>query len=87
MDISTPQEQAISHEVKLSKDSYLKERLKTLIKSKGMSEADFYNSIGLSRQYWYALSWGLWNPTIELKCKIASALAVDSSVIFQEKTK
>ncbi len=68
--------------VKECKDTLLKERLKTLIHSKGLSEADFYNSIGLSRQYWYFISWGIWSCSIELKVKIAKALEVDSSVVF-----
>lgn len=73
--------------VKKSKDTLLKERLQTLIKAKGLSESEFYNSLGLSKQYWYWLSWGLWEPTIELKVKISKALGTDSCVIWKEDTR
>ncbi|MFA6023110.1 MAG: helix-turn-helix transcriptional regulator [Candidatus Pacearchaeota archaeon] len=65
-----------------TKNPTLKDRIRTLIKSKGMSEADFYNSLGLTKQYWYCISWGIWDCTLELKVKIATSLGVDSSVIF-----
>ncbi len=71
-------------QVKLCKKPILKERIQTLIKSKGISESEFYNKIGLSRQYWYYISWGIWKPTTELRIKIARELGVDSSVIFQD---
>jgi len=71
-------------EVKRSKDALLKERLKTLIRAKGMSEADFYNQLRISRQYWFFISWGLWPCPIEIKVKIAAALGTDTSLIFQE---
>lgn len=73
-----------SQEVRKGKDELLKERLKTLIISRGISEATFYSSLGLSKQVWYAISWGLWQPTKELKCRIAKALQTDSCVIWQE---
>jgi DNA-binding XRE family transcriptional regulator len=50
-----------------------------------MSEADFYHSIGVSKQNWYSYSWGLWQPNIEMKIKIATALGCDSCLIWQEK--
>ena len=65
------------------KNTILKDRLRTIIKSKGMSEADFYNRIGLTKQYWYFISWGIWECPGDLKVKIASTLDVDSSVIFE----
>ena len=71
--------------VNKGKDKDLKNRLQTIIKSKGMSEADFYNSIGLSRQYWYFISWGIWKPNEDLMFKISRALDVDSRLIFQEE--
>jgi len=71
--------------VRKSKDRALKIRLQTLIKAKGMSEADFYNGLGYSRQVWYAISWGIWETNIEHKVRIAKALDVDSSVIWQER--
>ena len=70
--------------VKHCKDEILKTRLRTLIHSKGMSEPDFYHKVGLSKQYWYELSWGIWDIPIELKVKISQTLGVDSSVIFQK---
>jgi len=73
--------------VKECKDGLLKERLKTLINQRGMSEPDFYNLVGLSRQHWYFLSWGLWNCPIEIKLKIAKALGTDSGLIWQESKK
>lgn len=71
--------------VRRGKNKALKIRLQTLIKSKGMSEADFYSHLGYSRQVWYAISWGIWELTVEHKVKIAMALGVDSSVIWQER--
>lgn len=65
----------------------LKIRLKTLISAKGMSQADFYKSIGLGKDYWYMISWGKTECPLDLKVKIASALGVDSSVIWQEERK
>ena len=67
-----------------AKNNTLKDRLRTLIKAKGMSEADFYKLIGLTKQYWYCISWGIWDCPSDLKVKIASTLRVDSSVIFEE---
>lgn len=75
----------LNSDVRRCKDKALKIRLQTLIKAKGMSEADFYNELGYSRQVWYAMSWGVWETSIEHKVKIARALGVDSSVIWQEK--
>ena len=66
-----------------AKNNTLKDRLRTLIKAKGMSEADFYKLIGLTKQYWYCISWGIWECPGDLRVKIASALGVDSSVIFE----
>ena len=72
-------------DVKEPKNRLLKERLRTLIKDKlEMSEADFYNYVlKISRQYWYALSYGIFEATIEMKIKISRALKTDSSLIFQ----
>lgn len=75
----------LKSEVRRSKDKTLKIRLQTLIKAKGMSEADFYNQLRYSRQVWYAMSWGIWETSIEHKVRIAKALGVDSSVIWQER--
>lgn len=70
--------------VKRHKNGVLKTRLQTLILKKGMKEHEFYHSVGISKQYWYFLSWGIFEPTIDLKVKIAQALECDSSVIWQE---
>ncbi len=77
-DISKPEA------VKESKDRALKIRLQTLINNKGMSEADFYNSLGISKQYWYCISWGLWQAPIDLKIKISKLLDTDTALIFQK---
>ena len=68
--------------IRRSKDKAIKIRLQTLIKSKGMSENEFYKNLGYSAQVWYAISWGIWETTIEHKVRIAKALEVDSSVIW-----
>jgi len=68
--------------VKICKDELLKNRLQTLIHSKGLSEADFYNKLGISRQYWYYISWGIWECSVELKVRIAQELDIDSSVVW-----
>jgi DNA-binding XRE family transcriptional regulator len=69
------------------KNTMLKVRLQTLINSKGWKESQFYKMIGINKQNWYRLSWGLWTAPIELKVKISQALGTDSSVIFQENKK
>lgn len=71
--------------VKRHKDILLKERLRTLIASKGMKEKDFYKSIGISKQHWYELSWGMYNIPLALKVKIAQALGSDTSVIWKQE--
>lgn len=73
--------------VKRRKDATLKIRLQALIQSKGMSEPEFFNSLELSRQYWYYISWGIWPCPIWLKVKIAKALNTDSSAIFLNEHK
>ena len=73
----------LPHVVKKGKSRALKIRLRVLINGKGMSESDFYKSLGFSKQVWYALSWGIWECTTEQRVRISRALGVDSSVIFQ----
>lgn len=85
MENTTSPDTSLNSEVKRCKDRLLKERLKTLIKSKGLSEADFYNDLGISRQYWFFISWGLWDCPIEIKVRISKALEIDTSLIWQEK--
>jgi hypothetical protein len=71
--------------VKKCKNTLLKERLRTLIRSNGLSEREFYHSINLTRQYWYGVSWGIMSIPFELKLKIAKALNVDTSIIWQKQ--
>jgi len=70
--------------VKEGKSEALKNRLRALIHAKGLSESDFYNSLNISKQHWYSISWGIWVCPVELKVKIAEALKVDSSVIWED---
>ena len=76
-----------AQQVKKCKDKGLKSRLQTLIYSKGMEECHFYNSLQISRQYWYNISWGLWDIPIGLKVKIAKALDSDTSAIWLKEGK
>jgi len=71
--------------VKESKNALLKERLRTIIRSKGLTEREFYHSLNMSRQYWYGVSWGLLITPYDLKLKIAAALDVDSTLIWINK--
>jgi len=68
--------------VKESKKMILKSRLKLLINAKGLKESDFYNELQISKQLWYFISWGIWEPSNYLKVKIAKGLSVDSCVIW-----
>lgn len=61
----------------------LKIRLQTLISSKGLSEADFYKSLGLNKSYWYKISWGITECPLDLKIRISQALNVDSATIWR----
>jgi hypothetical protein len=70
--------------VKERKDKLLKERLRTLIRQTGLTERYFYQSLGMTRQYWYGVSWGLLITPYDLKLKIASALKTDTSIIWVE---
>src|SRR3989338_7817753 len=74
----------LNSHIRKIKDVSLKIRLQTLIKARGLSEKDFYRSLDYSPQVWYALSWGIWEANIETKVKVARALEVDSSVIWQD---
>jgi len=65
------------------KDWALHERLQTLIKNAGLTNQEFYISVGISRQHYYQFSWGLQKCPIEIKVRIAKVLNTDSSVIWQ----
>jgi DNA-binding XRE family transcriptional regulator len=77
----------LANDVKKHRNDALKIRLKTLISAKGLSQADFYKSLGLSKDYWYLLSYGKMVCPLDIKVRIAQALGVDSSVIWQESSK
>ncbi len=85
MDKSLKHKISLSNSVKERKDYSLKQRLKTLIQNRGMSEPDFFNKLQLSRQLWYYYSWGLWECPIHIKLKIARELETDSCLIWQDK--
>lgn len=68
--------------VKRGKDKILKNRLQAIIASRNLKEYEFYNSLGYSKQVWYAISWGIWDPTIATKIKISQALGTDSRAIW-----
>lgn len=63
----------------------LKKRFQTLIFAKGMTEPQFYKSLGFSKQYWYQVSHGYWDIPLAIKIKIAQALGVDTRLIWREK--
>ena len=69
--------------VKKCKSEGLKNRLRALILDRHKSEADFFNSLGISRQYWYMISWGLGECPTDLKIKISAALGTDSRTIWE----
>ena len=71
--------------VKGRKCEAIKNRLRALILERGMSEPEFFNSLGISRQLWYSISWGLHNVPPDTKIKISKALGVDSRVIWEMK--
>lgn len=68
--------------VKGRKIPELKIRFQTLILNQGMNEIEFRNKLGLSRQMWYYISWGVWDCKDSTKIKIAQALNTDSRVIW-----
>lgn len=69
--------------VKKRKDEALKGRLQALILERGMSEPEFFHKIGIIRQYWYSISWGIDECPTYLKIRIAKELGVDSRVIWE----
>lgn len=81
---STSNKPSLNRLVEKHRDERLKLRLKTLISARGMCQADFYKSLGLGKDYWYMISWGKVVCPLDLKVRIAQALGVDSSVIWEE---
>jgi DNA-binding XRE family transcriptional regulator len=71
-------------QVKKSKNQVLKIRLDTLIKQAGYSQRQFYKKLEISRQAWYAYSWGFWKMPTYLKIKVARILNTDTSLIFDD---
>ena len=65
------------------KDLVLRTRFQTLIKKAGLTNSQFYEQVGISRQYYYFLSWGLWDCGIDTKLKIAKILNCDSMLIWR----
>lgn len=74
----------VDNRVNEGKDYLLHERIKTLIKNKGLSNSEFYKLSGISRQHYYLISYGLQKCSIELRVKLAKILDTDSSLIFQK---
>ncbi len=71
---------------KLLKNTALKNRLRGFILERGYKEEhQFFQELGLTRQYWYQISWGLQECPIYLKIKIAKALDVDSILIWEDQ--
>ena len=69
-----------------TKDKGLKSRLRTLIFERGYkAEHEFFHEIGVSRQYWFRISWGIDECPLYLKFKIAKALGVDSRLIWRDE--
>lgn len=64
------------------KEPLLKNRLQTLITDRGLTMHAFLEKVGLSPQYWYYLSWGIWPTSPAIKRRICEVLNTDSSVIW-----
>jgi len=70
----------------LLKNTALKNRLRTLILERGYKEEhEFFQELGLTRQYWYRISWGLDDCPVYLKIKIAKALEIDSILVWENQ--
>jgi DNA-binding XRE family transcriptional regulator len=82
----SPEKAFFSNEsVKKQKNLALRTRLQTLIKQKGWTNQEFYKISGVSRQYYYFISWGLWPCPLDIKLKIARVLEVDSRIIWRDE--
>lgn len=71
--------------IKKDKDKALKSRLQTLINDRGLTMHEFLERVRLSAQYWYFLSWGIWETPPAIKRRICEVLQTDSSIIWLEK--
>lgn len=56
--------------------------VKILLRERGMKQVDLADKINISRQGLHNYLRGFWNPPTQIKLKIARALNVDSSVIW-----
>ena len=70
--------------VKRCKNRVLKNTLRVLIKRQGKSEPEFYRGLGLSKQYWYMISWGIEETPQSIRIKISRELDTDTSLIWLE---
>ncbi len=68
----------------LLKNTALKSRLRAFIIDNGYKEEyEFFQELGLTRHYWFQISWGLQDCPTYLKIKIAKALNKDSVQIWE----
>lgn len=70
-------------EVISRKDEQLKSRIRTLIADRRLKECEVYHKLGITKQYWYNITWGIWEAPQEMKLKIAKLLCTDTSVIWR----
>lgn len=61
---------SLTREVKGRKDQSFKIRCESAIKSCGLSNKQFYEKVGISRQAWYFYSWGIEPFPDHLKIKL-----------------
>lgn len=87
MDDNTSNQESEKLHVKPRKQQVLKIRLQSFIKSRGMSEPQFFRKLGLSRQRWYYYSWGLWVTPDWLKIRISNELNIPISSIWIQEEK
>lgn len=75
----------IQEEVNDSKDYIFFQRFMTLIESKGFTQSQFAEHIGLSRQFFWQIVHKKMIPKIGLRLKIAKALDTDSALIWRDE--
>lgn len=87
-DQSNNQDFFLNTTVKQSKKRHIQKPLdivKILLKERAMKQVDLAEKIGISRQGLHNYLRGFWQPPTQIKIKIAQALEVDSSVIWDSK--
>ncbi len=85
MDNSTQTNFNVDYEVKHSKEKHIQtplEIVKILLKERAMKQTDLADKIGMSRQGLHNYLRGFWVTPTQIKIKVAEALNVDSSVIW-----